>query len=638
MKGEKIMRKVFLRTFVFVLTVSLLLPVVPVSAAETVWKITGNTEIVWVSGESSVYDDPALLEQIRLFAAELAEKVTGSVLPVRYDRAENAGESDILLCLDTTRMFPEEGFRITLSGGCAIVSASDADGLFYGCRDLIRQLLVNGTVTAKEEVPDVSERGLSLDCGRKYYTVDWIKQMIRELSWANMNTLVLHFSEEMGFGIESRLYPWLAGRDGTLGTQAEAVTDSRYLTYEDIAEIVRYADLYHVDIIPSLDSPGHVNYLVKKFNEQCADQDFSFTFRGKTYTAKAGTVIGNYFHYNGQTSIVQGTRNKAYSLGIDISNETAAAFVQSLIEEYAILFRSLGCTEFDIGGDELLGWGTSIDWRIPKWQQLDHWKTYAQNRAKEEGRTNYADAVAYDAFMYYMNDLYDLVTGLGYTSVRMWNDDALRSADTGWKQVVELNRNIGIWFWTTGSNTAADYINAGYEVYNILCDYNYYALTFNYFSGSRELFTKASPEVIYTEWNPYIFDPNTGDPAAVTNVTAGSPAVLGSSFAIWCDHPDLKTEAEIMAEVLPMLRAHAAKAWDADISTSLPYAEFVRRSDLCRNAPDASAAAAGIVIDDRTSVPPVTVPEEKEPAKEEPVPVKKAAASSFIKVSGRKKG
>jgi hexosaminidase len=180
----------------------------------------------------------------------------------------------------------------------------------------------------------------------------------------------------------------------------------------------------------------------------------------------------------------------------------------------------------------------------------------------------------------------------------MWNDDALRSTDTGWKRVVELNKNIDIWFWTTGANTVKDYIDAGYEVYNILCDYNYYALTFNYFSGNRELFVKASPEVIYTEWNPYIFDPNNADPAAVTNTSAGNPAVLGSSFAIWCDHPDLKTEAEVMAEVLPMLRAHAVKAWDADYNLTHSYAEFEQLVQKSGNAPDASG-----------KLPPVPAPE-----------------------------
>jgi len=579
-----------LRFICVILAVTLLLSCVPCAAEETVWRMTEGTRIFWVSTPDSQMTDAALMAQVKLFAAELSDKVTGKSPGIYYGSAQYAGEHDILLHLDRLLQLPAEGYRISVSGGQVTVSASDADGLFYGCRDLIKQLLLTGTVSAAEEAPDTAERSLSLDCGRKYYTVDWIKELIRELSWANMNTLVLHFSEEMGFGIESKTYGWLAGRDGTLGTQNEAVTDPRYLTYEEIAEIVKYAGLYHVEIIPSLDSPGHLNYLIKKFNEQCAETDVSFTYNGKTYTAPAGSEIGNYFHYNGQTAIVQGTRNRAYALGIDLANETAVAFVKSLIEEYVVFFRSLGCTKFDIGGDELLGWGNSIDWTVPKWQQLDHWKAYAQNRARSEGRENWADAVAYDAFMYYMNDLYDLVTGLGYTSVRMWNDDALRSADTGWKHVVELNQNIDIWFWTTGANTVKDYIFAGHEIYNILCDYNYYALTYNYFSGQRELFTKAHAETIYSEWNPFVFDPWNAAPDAVTNTAHGDPAVLGSAFAIWCDHPDLKTEAEVMAEVLPMLRAHAAKAWDTGYNSRCTYTEFTQKTKACGNAPDAAGS------------------------------------------------
>jgi len=575
----------FLRTWTAVLlTAVLLLTVLPCSAQaeeEPVWRLSGDTAIVLMTSPDYPFDAPAITAQMRLFAGELAQKITKTPLTIVNGSEKAAEKNDLCLLLDSRLNLPAEGYRITVSGSRAIVSASDTAGLFYGCRNLLKQLLLTGTVTGTEAAPETAERTLFLDCGRKYYTVDWIKQLIREMSWSDMNALVLHFSEEMGFGIESRTYGWLAGRDGTLGTQAEAVTDSRYLTQAEVAEIVRYAKLYHVEVIPSLDSPGHLNYLVKKFNEQCARKDFSFTYQGKTYTAKAGSEIGNYFHYNGKTAIVQGTRNKAYSMGIDLADETAVAFVKSLIEEYAIFFRSLGCTKFDIGGDELLGWGTSIDRTVSKWKQLDHWTEYARNRAKAEGKANYADAVAYDTFMYYMNDLYELVTGLGYTSVRMWNDDALRSSDTGWKRVVGLHPEIDIWYWTTGQNTVTDYVDAGHNVYNILCDYSYYALTYDYFKDTRSLFTKAYAEMIYNEWSPYVFASDASD-----NLPRGHEAVLGSAFAVWCDHPDLRTEAEVMADILPMLRAHAAKAWDAEASAKQTYAEFTKQIQTFGNAPD----------------------------------------------------
>ena len=532
-------------------------------AADTGWTLSEDTEIYWVQTEDSECMYEALTEQIQLFDAELAEKVTDTALPICYGERSKAGANDILLVLDSTLNIPAQGYQITVEDSQVTISASDEDGLFYGGRYLIQQLTIQERVAAITDSPDISERALSLDCGRKYYTPEWIKNLIKEMSWSNMNALVLHFSEEMGLGIESTTYPWLAGRDGTLCVSAEIETDNRYLTQHELREIAEVAKLYHIELIPSFDSPGHMNYLVKKYNEY--------------YGLTGEEGIGNYFHYNGKTAIVQGSRNKNYSRGIDISNETAVAFARSLITEYANLFRELGCTKFDIGGDELLGWGSAVvsTSTASSWQQLDHWKQYAINRS---GNSN---AVAYDGFMYYMNDLYDLVTSLGYTSVRMWNDDALRSADTGWKQVVTLNKNVEILYWTPSGNSSKNnvwtYLNAGYKVHNYLNTYNYYVL------GS-DAYPKTNQENLYTCWSPYVFDPNSSVEGG-KNVAVGNPNVKGSAFCIWCDNPAVKTEGEVFTDVLPMIRANGAKAWDAKANEKAAYTTFTMNLDKMGNAP-----------------------------------------------------
>lgn len=588
---------------VFLLVAAIAIPIsLQVFSAEEPWKFSNTATIVWVETADSKVSDEALEKQIQLFDSELAAKMgQSSALPIVYGASSKAEKGDILVVLDKSLGIAKQGFRITLSGGILTVSASDADGLFYGCRDVIQQLLLNSKVTAKEDAPDVLERAVSLDNGRKYFSVENIKTLIREMSWCKMNALALHFSEEMGLGIESKTYPWLAGRDGTLCVAAEIATDNTVLTHEEIAEIVEYAKLYHVEIIPSFDSPGHMNYVVKKFNEKCASSKFSFTYDGKTYTAKQGSKIGNYFHYNNKTSIVQGSRNKSYSRGIDISNDVAVAFTKSLITEYATLFGNLGCTKFDIGGDELLGWGTAVvsTSTASRWQQLDHWKTYAQNRAKAEGKSNYSSAVAYDAFLYYMNDLNDLVRGLGYTSVRMWNDDAMRSNDTGWNKVVNLDTNIDIWYWTASANNSKNsvwtYANPGYEVYNILSDYNYYVMNDDYYDDRSDGFDQAYADQIYNEWNPYIFDP-TSTAQSGKNTAIGNTSVLGSGFGIWCDNPSMKTDAKVIEEALILIRAHAAKAWDSECNKSVNYSTFTSQLTKLGSAPTNLPAAPAVTL------------------------------------------
>lgn len=593
------------------LTVALTVMLWPDStqAASGDWTKKNDTEIYWVKTASSDISNEELKDQVQLFAKELKEKL-GYNLAISYGEMADAGANDIVLNLNTANGLPTQGYTVAASTTNVVISASDADGLFYGCRDLIKQLLLNGKVTSKTtQAPTILERGMSLDNGRKYFSVDNIKSLIRELSWANMNCLTMHFSEEMGLGIESKLYPWLAGRDGGLCTQGTVTTDNRYLTQTELVDILNYAKLYHVQIIPSMDTPGHMNYIVKRFNEQCATKDYSFTFDGKTYTAAAGSEIGNYLHYNGQTAIVQGSGTtdyaKSHSRGIDISNEVAVAFTKSLLKEYADLFHSCGSTTIDIGGDELLGWGGSLA-SVSKWKQLDHWKTYAQNRAKAEGKSNWASAVAYDAFLYYMNDMNDFVRSLGYTSVRMWNDDVLRT-DTGWSKVVQLNTNVDILYWYP-SNTVDTYVNAGYKVINILDAYNYFAMVpvtstnanGNY--GGNNLVVNGlmlpSAEGIYTKWDPYVFSYTYANGTTMgTNISsANKSAVIATALGVWCDSPTKQTEEQVLAELFPRIHAHGAKVWNPITSNSDSFATFTSKWSTLGASPVGTSADTEIYV------------------------------------------
>lgn len=262
-------------------TLALLLAIIcfagflPVQAlGESEWKISSDTNIYWVETNNSNIQDADLKAQVQLFAQELsAKELTDAVLDISYGAKENAGNSDIVLLLDASQGIAAEGYKISITDGQLVICASDADGLFYGCRYVEQAMLQQSGLTVGKtysDKPDCAERGFFLDCGRKYYSPEWIKDMIKEISWSNMNAIYLHFSEEMGFRLESKTYPWLAGADNTLcvnGSDSGIAADNdKYITQDEMREIAEVAKLYHVEIIPSLDSPGHMNYAVKKYN------------------------------------------------------------------------------------------------------------------------------------------------------------------------------------------------------------------------------------------------------------------------------------------------------------------------------------------------------------------------------------
>lgn len=384
----------------------------------------------------------------------------------------------------------------------------------------------------------VSERIFMLDCARKYYTPAWIKRLILEIKNAGFNTISIHFSEDMGLRLESKRYPWLAGGDHSLcvyGTaNGLAEDDGKFITQEEMADVVRFAQSEGVEVIPSFDSPGHMNYAVKKYN------------------AQTGSDISNYFHKNGKISIVQGSSIKkeaaqmSYSRGIDISNPEAVEFARNLYTEYGNFFRSLGCRKFDIGGDELLGFGETIDATLSKWQNLDHWDAYAK---KLTGNKN---AVAYDAFILYMNGIAALMRSLGYEKILMWNDDVYRDYDTGWQGVTELDRSIDIQYWSLkangGKNNVFTYLDRGHKVYNFISKYTYYVLGFGSKYGT-------TPDILERDWSAYFFDPENAE----NNPTAPDPRVLGGGYCLWSDTPAAETEDEILEHLKPFIRACGRK-------------------------------------------------------------------------------
>ncbi len=530
----------------------------PTVAADK-WK-SANADEIYVETDAFEGVEDAIVKELdatlALCAAEYTEKL-GKTFTVDYGKSYSSGSSSLVVRMQPNASIAAQAYSITVENGVAVITASDSNGVLYGLRHALKQILVNGTITdVALTTPAVAERAVSLDNGRKYFSLEWLKELVRTMSWHNMNTLTLHFSEEMGLGIESKLYPWLNGRDGTLCTQAEIDSDNTQLTQDEVRELVAYAKLYHVDIIPSLDSPGHMNYIVKKFNEHSATGVFAFEFDGKTYTVPQGTDIGNYFHYDGRTAIVQGSRNGNYSRGIDISNEIAVAFTKSLLGEYAKLFADLGCTKFDIGGDELLGWGSAVVSTeiASRWEQLDHWKAYAVTQTGND------QAVAYDAFILYMNDLNRFVRSMGYTSVRMWNDDALRSHDTGWTGIVELDDTIDVWYWSSNNAAPSTYLENGHGLYNILSDYTYYAMIPGYYAEIRTAYPLATPETIYNKWSPYVFSKDGS--IRITD------HVLGGAVGVWCDNPTLRTQDEVMDDIRPLIQAISTKSWDPDMTTS----------------------------------------------------------------------
>ena len=444
----------------------------------------------------------------------------------------------------------------------------------------------------KEKNVSAPRAGVMLDIGRKYFAPGQIRRLISELASRGMNFLQLHFSEDAGFGIEVPGFEWLPGRDGELCTQGPVgslATDGRFLSCAELRGIAAFAAEAGVEIIPSFDSPGHLNFAVARFHDRARDGGVSFTHDGVRYEVLCRDEqyhffadgkeltdipepsrvygIGSYFSTDGRVSRVCGTNNHSFSRGIDLANPVAVAFVEELLDRSAGFFRTLGCRAVDIGGDELLGFvPAAVDTSVkPRWGQLDTWA----DRAREI--TGKETAVAYDMFVLYMNRLYRRMRALGYDCVRTWNDEFMRESDTGWKYAdsghVQFEKGFAVQFWSAKPAfvTPCDVADRGHRITGADSVYCYYVLTEKARSTPPQAYVKSNPESIEKEWDVWSFG-SSELPGRTLDTASRRGMIDGWMTCVWCDRPDLRTDAEVIDELLPMLDAFAKKVRQCGIA------------------------------------------------------------------------
>ena len=224
-------------------------------------EINNSTRIILTS------DNEQLAETGQLIAQFLRQK-TG--LPLEISDDLNTRENIIHLGLDPElEHLSREGYTLFIDQLSVKLSSSSPEGIFRGFQTL-RQLLpaeiesADGLPTnpvflpAMEIIdqPRFGWRGMLLDCGRHFMSVDFVKRYIDLLAYHKMNVLHWHLTEDQGWRIEIKKYPRLT-EVGAWRTYEDGTRYGGFYTQDQIREIVEYARKRYITIIPEIEMPGH---------------------------------------------------------------------------------------------------------------------------------------------------------------------------------------------------------------------------------------------------------------------------------------------------------------------------------------------------------------------------------------------
>ncbi len=426
-------------------------------------------------------------------------------------------DGDIVLSLGTIAdVTSTEAHTLSIDGHAAITGATDT-AVFLGTRTLLQSLGNAGGVEAGvvKDWPDADIRSLHIDGARKYYSPDWYAEQIRQMAWIKMNQLQYHFSENEGYRLESSSHP-------------EIVSDE-FITKAELADIISLAADYHIEVVPALDLPGHMQQALKSHTDWRASQ-----------TPEGQNIL-------------------------DYSKPEVRQFVLDLIDEYAPLFPS---TSWHIGGDEVFDlYADNIATRFPTLS------AYAKAEVK-------ADATVMDGYVHYLNTVAEYLNGKGKAHVRAWND-ALYTPAMGGEAAssVDLNSNVDVAYWTRwhSSFPKVETIKAkGHRLINFNDRFFYYVLA----RPGGAYSTRPLPQDIWNLWQPGVFPTTPEGPQTIPN---DDPSLAGASFAIWSDYAIAETEAQVAAGIKPLLRAMAGKSWKA--KSTATWAEFNANMTCIGDAP-----------------------------------------------------
>lgn len=308
---------------------------------------------------------------------------------------------------------------------------------------------------------ELQYRIVHLDCGRKYFSKDWIIALMYEAKAAGYNQVQLAFGNK---GLRFLLKDMSVNNYDTQAVTAaiQAGNEAYYdagekneLTEAEMNDIFAAANEIGIEIVPLFNTPFHMEAVI---------------------TAMGQLNIQDAYYGN----------NKAC---LNLSNDYATAFVKALMQKYITYFQGNGCKYFNFGADEYVGgWNNTF-------------YSYANDVAKMISEAGMTARAFNDSFRYNSNTY---ISNEYLKDVCYWYTGYSGNLYSGAKTIADSGYNL--------INTNKDY----YYVLDSSKSSEYKLSSGNYNNGNNswENYAGGFSNTTYNNWNTAVGNGNyTATPA-----------------------------------------------------------------------------------------------------------------------------
>ena len=242
----------------------------------------------WVGGSGSfaastakrvVYGDASLKAMAEDFANDY-QALTGVRLQIATGTSAQVGDIFFTLGADKAKGLKDEGYLLDVTADRMAVTAEAVAGANWGGKTIL-QGMKSGSgsfpLGTARDYPLYKVRGIILDVGRKTFTLDWLKQMTKQMSFYKMNDFQIHLNDNLipleyytnknedvfqaysAFRLESDVKK--GGNNGK--NKADLTAKDVWYSKKDFKAYIEESKALGVNIIPEIDTPAHSLALTK---------------------------------------------------------------------------------------------------------------------------------------------------------------------------------------------------------------------------------------------------------------------------------------------------------------------------------------------------------------------------------------
>ncbi|XP_035665449.1 beta-hexosaminidase subunit beta-like [Branchiostoma floridae] len=416
----------------------------------------------------------------------------------------------------------DESYSILVNSDGATLLAQTAWGALRGLETFSQLIygengkhVINGTSIS--DSPRFPHRGIMIDTARHYLPLPFILRHLDAMAYNKMNVLHWHIVDDQAFPFQSTTFPDLSGKG--------AYTRKHVYTPDDVSQVLEFARLRGIRVIPEFDTPGHMMSWGQGHPE----------------------ILTRCYPTSFQPDI--------YYLGpANPARETTYTFMRKLFEEIRELFAD---EYFHVGGDEV---------RFQCWNSNEEVQEFMVQQGFPNSTVGFADLQGY-----YINRILEILHQVPErTRGIVWQEIFDNFEISGDLTGLNLDTIIHVWEWNDTRyqgepfrEEMAKVTAAGYRTILSSCYY------LNYISYGRDW-----PQ--YYECDPHDFQ----------GTEAQKQLVIGGEACLWAEWVD---STNFIPRMWPRASAVAERLWSpqdvADSEAASPRMEEQRCRMVRRGIP-----------------------------------------------------